>query len=294
MPELAYVNGWVGPLVEARVSVLDRGFLFADGVYEVLRTYDGKPFELRAHLRRLQQSLRGLQLGSPLPPARLQALVLDLVRQSGLAEARVYIQVTRGSAPRRQHLFPPGVPPTLVIYVESAPAPAPWQQRRGVRVITLPDWRWKRCDLKTIVLLPNVLARLAAARAGAEEAILLGPRQVVREASSSNVFIVRRGVLRTHPLGPEILPGVSRQVTLEVARAEGLTVREERFTLHSLLHAEEVLLSSTSLEITPVVRVDRVGIGAGVPGAVGQALLARFHARAHGAAWRRGSGRRAR
>ena len=288
MPDLAYVNGWIGPLGAARVSVLDRGFLFADGVYEVLRTYGGRPFMLGAHLRRLRQSLRGLQLPAPLSSARLEALILDLVRQSGYAEARIYIQVTRGSPPLRQHVFPRGVPPTLVVYVESAPAPPLRQQQRGVRVITLPDWRWKHCHLKTIVLLPNVLARQAAARAGAAEAILLGPGQVVREASSSNVFIVRRGVLRTHPLGSEILPGVSRQVTLELARAAGLVVREERFRLRSLLQSDEVLLSSTSLEVTPVVRVDGAVIGSGVPGPVARQLLARFHARSRGESWRRG------
>ena len=279
MPDVAYVNGWVGPLARARVSVLDRGFLFADGVYEVLRTYDGRPFQLEAHLRRLRQSLRGLRLPLPLPMPRLQALILDLLRRSGYADARVYLQVTRGAGPRRQHAFPRGVRPTLVVFVERVVEDARGPSRRGLAVVTMPDPRWRYCHLKTLVLLPNVLARQAAVRAGADEAVLLGPGGVVREGSTSNVFLVRRGVLRTHPLGAEILPGVSRQVTLDVARAEGLDVREEPFRLAALLRADEVLLSSTALEVAPVVRVDGKRIGAGKPGPVAAALQTRFRAR---------------
>ena len=285
MADLAYVNGWIGSLGEARISILDRGFQFADGVYEVLRTYSGRPFELSAHLGRLEQSLAGLGLRAPLPRRRLQALILDLVRRSGYADARVYIQVTRGVGKRRQHVFPKRGRPTLVLYVERAGSGSAALQRCGVAVVTLPDPRWKHCHLKTLVLLPNVLARQAAARAGATEAILLGPRGVVREGSASNVFIVRKRFLRTHPLGSEILPGVSRQVVLELSRAEGLTVREEPFRLPALLGADEVLLSSTSLEITPVVRVDGRVIGGGSPGPVARALLERFRARTRGAAW---------
>lgn len=277
MPDVAYVNGRVGPLAAARVSVLDRGFLFADGVYEVLRTYDGVPFQLEAHLRRLRQSLRGLRLPLPLPLPRLQALILDLLRRSGYADARVYLQVTRGAAPRRQHAFPRGIRPTLVVFVERVVEDGP--RRRGLAVVTMPDPRWRYCHLKTLALLPNVLARQAAVRAGADEAVLLGPGGVVREGSTSNVFMVRGRVLRTHPLGAEILPGVSRQVTLAVARAEGLDVREEPFRLAALLRADEVLLSSTALEVAPVVRVDGKRIGGGKPGPVAAALQTRFRAR---------------
>jgi len=259
------------------VSVLDRGFLFADGVYEVLRTYDGVPFQLEAHLRRLRQSLRGLRLPLPLPLPRLQALILDLLRRSGYADARVYLQVTRGAAPRRQHAFPRGIRPTLVVFVERVVEDGP--RRRGLAVVTMPDPRWRYCHLKTLALLPNVLARQAAVRAGADEAVLLGPGGVVREGSTSNVFMVRGRVLRTHPLGAEILPGVSRQVTLAVARAEGLDVREEPFRLAALLRADEVLLSSTALEVAPVVRVDGKRIGGGKPGPVAAALQTRFRAR---------------
>jgi D-alanine transaminase len=168
------------------------------------------------------------------------------------------------------------VHPTVVLYVERAPVAR--RTRRGVNAVTLPDHRWKRCHLKALVLLPNVLARQQARSAGADEAILLGPGGIVREGAASNVFVVRGDVLRTHPLGPEILPGVSRQVVLELARAEGLRVRERAFRRQTMMRADEVLLSSTALEITPVVRVDGRAIGTGRPGRVASALLSRFRA----------------
>ena len=273
MSDVAYVNGWIGSLRDARVSILDRGFLFADGVYEVIRTYDGRPFALGAHLDRLEQSLRGLELRAPLPRRRLERLVHALVERSGYRDARIYVQVTRGVG-RRQHAFPAAVRPTLVLYVERLADRR--RARRGLAVVTVPDERWKRCHLKTVALLPNVLARERAHRAGADEAILLGPGGVVREGTSSNVFVVQRGVLRTHPLGPEILPGVSRQVVLDLARQAGLRVREARFRRAALFAADEVLLSSTALEIAPVVRVDGRRIGTGAPGPVASALHERF------------------
>jgi D-alanine transaminase len=278
MPDVAYVNGWVGELRDACVPILDRGFLFGDGVYEVLRTYRGRPFELQAHLRRLEQSLEGLRLKAPMSRRRLERLVRDLIDQSGHANARVYIQVTRGVA-RRQHVFPARSRPSLVMWVERAPTGQARLLRRGLTAMTMPDQRWKRCHLKALVLLPNVLARQEARASGAAEAILLGPGGVVREGAASNVFVVRGNVLRTHPLGPEILPGVSRQVALELARAEGLDVREEAFRRHTMMQADEVLLSSTALEIAPVVRIDGQAVGHRRPGPVALALHARFRAR---------------
>lgn len=279
MPDLAYVNGWIGALRDAKVPILDRGFLFGDGVYEVLRFYDRRAFELGAHLQRLENSLQGLGLRPPLSRRRLEHVIVDLVQRSGHRNARVYVQVTRGVA-RRQHVFPLRVKPTLVLYVERAPAAG--AAVRPLRAITLEDPRWGRCHLKALVLLPNVLARQEALRAGADEAILLGPGGRVREGSTSNVLIVQGRRLRTHPLGPEILPGVSRQVVLELARDEGLHVRENAFRRSTLLAADEVLLSSTSLEIAPVVRVDGRRIGSGRPGPVAMSLAKRFQTRALG------------
>ena len=291
VPDVAYVNGWMGALKDARVPVLDRGFLFADGVYEVFRTYGGHPFELGAHLERLEHSLKGLGIRLPIGRQRLDQRIHALLARSGYRNARVYIQVTRGVA-RRQHVFPRDARPTLVLYVERLPAAS--RAHRGLTVVTLPDERWKRCHLKTVALLPNVLARQKAHQAGADEAILLGPGGVVREGTSSNVFVVRDGELWTHPLGSEILPGVSRQVVLDLAREVGLRVRAARFRRPMLLRADEVLLSSTALEIAPVVRVDGRRVGNGKPGPVARALRQQFRARVAAAGGRRQArGRRA-
>jgi D-alanine transaminase len=224
--------------------------------------------------------MEGLHLRAPASRYRLESLIHSLVDQSGHRNARVYVQVTRGVARRRRHVFPQRTKPSVVLYVEKAPGVG--ASRKVLRAITHEDERWKRCHLKALVLLPNVLARQAAYRAGADEAILLGPGRLVREGSSSNVFIVRHRTLLTHPLGPEILPGVSRQVVLDLARAEGLRVREAPFRLSTLLGADEVLLSSTSLEIAPVVRVDGRRIAGGRPGPVGGALVKRFRERVLG------------
>jgi D-alanine transaminase len=283
LANLASVNGRVVPLSRAMVPVLDRGYLFADGVYEVLRTYGGRIFEPEAHLDRLDQSLRGARIPWPLPRAALLRHLHALLRRSRFAEARIYVQVTRGVAPR-QHGFPRGVRPAWVAWVEALPPPDPRPYRRGVRLRTMPDPRWARCDLKSIALLPNVLAKQAAVDAGADDAVFLGPGGVVREASSATLFVIQGRRLRTHPLGHEILPGVSRGVVIEVARAAGFRVLEGRFRRATLYAADEVFLASTIRELLPVVRVDGHRIGAGRPGPRTAELHAAFTARARAAA----------
>lgn len=278
MPNLASVNGRVVPLRRAMVPVLDRGFLFADGVYEVLRTYGGRIFEPDAHLERLGHSLRGARIPWPLPRAALLRHLRALLRRSTLADARIYVQVTRGVAPR-QHGFPRGVRPTCVAWVEAIPAPDPARRRRGVRVITVADPRWARCDLKSIALLPNVLARQTAIDAGADDAVFVGRDGMVREASTATVFLIRGRTLRTHPLGPEILSGVSRGIVIEVARAAGFRVVERPFRRAALYTADEVFLASTMREVLPVVRVDGRRIGSGRPGSGAVLLQAAFLAR---------------
>jgi D-alanine transaminase len=286
VPELASVNGRVSALRAARIPVLDRGFLLADGVYEVLRTYGGRIFELDAHLDRLEASAAGLRLPLPLSRPRLARRLGALVRRSGLREARIYVQVTRGVA-LRQHSFPAAARPSLVVCVDRLrPPPAAWVER-GVAAITVADIRWGRCDLKTIALLPNVLAKQQAVEAGAHEAIFVGPDGSVREGASTNVFVVRRGSVWTPPLGRTLLPGVSRGVILRLARDAGLPVHERRLRRRDLLTADEVLLSSTLQEILPVVRIDGRRIGRGVPGPVGRELRGRFRARTRGGRTRR-------
>ncbi len=275
MPDVAWVDGWKGSLAEARISVQDRGLLFGDGVYEVLRAYGQRIFELRAHLQRLDASLRGLRMSLPLAKRSLATLLQEMVEDSGYAQARIYLQVTRGAA-RREHLPSKRLRPSLVVWVEEAhPSPVA-MYRRGVSVISLEDPRWNRCFLKALVLLPNVLARQEAHKRGAFETLLLGPGRVVREGAGSNIFIVTRGQLRTHPLTREILPGVTRQHVLRLARDGGTPVREARFRYATLLGAEEVFLASTAMEIMPVVKVDGQRIASGKPGVITRELRRRF------------------
>jgi D-alanine transaminase len=266
------------PLGRATVPVQDRGFLLADGVYEVMRTYGGRIFELQAHLDRLEASLHGIHLRLPVRRADLVRVLQRLVRRSGYPDARLYVQVTRGVAPR-QHAFPRRARPTLVAYVERVPRAHRARALRGVSAITLPDFRWGRCDLKTIGLLANVLAKQRAHEAGAEEALFVSPDGSVREGATANVFVVRDGALWTHPLGPEILPGVSRAVILSLAREMRLGIRERRYSSAALYAADEVFLSSTMQEVLPVVRVDGRRIGTGRPGPVAKELRRRFRDR---------------
>lgn len=275
MTDLAWVDGWQGPLSEARIPVQDRGFLFGDGAYEMLRVYDGELFLVREHLDRLEDSLRGLYIGMPQPRHFIESLLPRLVRESGHRQARVYVQVTRGVA-RREHVFPNGVTPSLVVWVEEIHPMPPERRASGVRAISIADPRWNRCHLKALVLLPNVLARQEALENGASEALLIGPGSRVREGAGSNVFLVRRGQLWTPPLSPEILPGVTRAHVMRLAGSDGIRVLERRFRLATLLGADEVFVTSTTLEILPIVRVDGQRIASGRPGPVTRRLTSLF------------------
>lgn len=276
MPDIACVNGRFGPLAGAVVSVEDRGFQFGDGVYEVIRTYRGRPFAVDEHLTRLERSAQALQLS--LGPSRAQWIVLieEGLRLSGLPEAKIYLQITRGQAPR-DHPFPPSLPPTTVLtFRELHPLDVSIRQA-GVRAILLEDIRWGRCDIKSVNLLANVLARQQAKDAGAFEAILLRDGEVT-EGSVSNVMVVRNGTIQTAPEGPRILSGVTRAKVLELAKKEGIPVAETIFRREDLLGASEVFLTGTTVEVLPVVRVDGQVIGPAVPGPIAQLLSRRWEA----------------
>jgi len=268
--DVVYLGGEFVPRGRAAISIDDRGFLFGDAIYEVIRVVRGRFIEPERHLRRLARSLR--EVGLPAPALDLLGVATDLIRQNDLGgrEATVYAQVSRGAAPR-QHAFPPsGTPPTVLVTA------MPFTPRTdliasGVAVITLPDVRWSRCDIKSVNLLPNVLAAQRAAEAGAFEAILVRDG-VVTEATRSNVLAVVGGVVRTHPTGPLILPGVTREVVLELASGAGIPVREEELGADELFAAEEVLLTGTTADVTPVVTVDGRAVGEGRPGPVGRCL----------------------
>ena len=263
-PPLVYLNGVFLPPEQAQVSVFDRGFVFADGVYEVIPAYGGRPFRLPQHLARLDNSLAGIRLPNPLAARDWQAVFTRLVEAGGGGDQSVYLQVTRGPA-ERDHAFPKQSTPTVFAYSQALKYPEPAQLAAGVAAITVPDIRWQRCDIKAIALLPNVLMRQQATEQGAAEAILLRDGHMT-EGSASNIFLVLKSTLVTPPKGPFILPGVTRDLALELARAHGLVCEERAVTESELRSAEELILSSSTKELLPITRLDGQPVGSGRPG----------------------------
>jgi D-alanine transaminase len=274
MPDIGFVNGRFLPLEDAAVSVEDRGFQFGDGVYEVIRTYHGRPFQLEAHLLRLERSARAIDLPVPWGIPQWVTYVQDGIARGGYPESKVYLQLTRGVAPR-DHAFPDSVNPTAVMTVREMKPMDPVKLASGVAVMTMDDWRWGRCDIKSVNLLPNVLARQKAKQAGAFEALFIRHGRVT-EGAVSNVMVVREGRVVTAPEGEWILSGVTRTLVLELARKEGLPVEERFVTRDELLCADEVFLTSTTIEVLPVIRVDGKPVRNGKPGPVTLTLQAAF------------------
>lgn len=267
MEPTVYLNGAFLPADEARISPLDRGFLFADGVYEVLRFYSGRLFLLPEHLDRLRHSLSEISLEAD-PEPDWEGIFTGLLEANDLStgDGLIYLQVTRGVAPR-SHAFPePPVQPTIYAFADRRPrGERSAGHAEGVGVITHPDERWGRCDIKSVALLPNILASQAAAAAGAREALLLRD-QVVTEGSHSSLFAVFNGLVYTHPLGRGLLPGITRNFLCRLLPERGVAVREEAVSRNGLFSAEELFLTGTGSEITPIVAVDDRMIGSGTPG----------------------------
>lgn len=270
VPDIGFVNGHFMPLAQATVPVEDRGYQFGDGVYEVVRTYQGKPFQLEAHLVRLERSAEAIGIAVPYPRPEWERLITEGLQQARYGESKIYVQLTRGVAPR-DHAFPVGASPTSVMTIrELHPLPASVHQA-GVEAVTMDDLRWGRCDIKSVNLLPNIMARQRAKEAGAFEAIFLR-EGLVTEGSVSNVMVVRDGRLFTAPESPRILSGVTRKLVLELARKEGLSIEERSVTIDELRRADEVFLTGTTVEVLAVVQVDKNTIGAGIPGPVARQL----------------------
>lgn len=275
MNAIAYFNGGFLAKSEVRVSPDDRGFLFSDGVYEVVRSYGGRLFELDAHLDRLAASLAALRIEG-VDVRGLSPVCSELLVRNGLgaSDALVYLQVTRGAAPR-SHRFPqPPAEPTA--YGVAWPFEAAAEE--GATAITLPDQRWTRCDIKTIALVPNCLAAQRAHEAAAEEAIFVRDG-IALEGTHTNLFAVFRGAVRTPPLTNYILAGITRRVVLELCRSEGVDVQERPILVDELLSADEVFLSGTTTEITPILAVDGRTVGSGRPGPIALRLLGALRAR---------------
>lgn len=278
---LAYLNGQYLPRASATIPVEDRGFVFGDGVYEVWRVVNGVPFETQRHLDRLRFGLSELRIAEPdvVAAPRLLEVATRLLEESGLTtgEATLYAQITRGAAPRT-HQFPPaGTPPTVYMTVNRF-APAEDLRARGAAAITLPDTRWLRCDIKTIQLLPNVMAKQAAVEVGAVDALLVRDGMVT-ESSHANVFGVRDGTIHTHPTNYLILPGITRMVVLDVAAALGIPVVETPIAESQIQSMDELFLAGTTTDVMPLVRVNDRTIGTGKPGPVAVRLQQEFRAR---------------
>lgn len=275
MPELAMLNGEIMPIAEARIPVEDRGFLFGDGVYEVVVSYHGRLFLLDEHMARFRRSLDAIGMAYvPLPP--LVEQIHRAFDAAGFARAKIYIQVTRGAAPRN-HAFPsPPVEPNVVIMVREFPPVEESFFQEGVFCITHPDIRWGRVDVKTVNLLPNCLAKQAASERGCYEAILVAADGIVTEATAANAFFVRGQTVFTHPENERILGGITRHAVLELCRQAGLEVVEEAASIQQWRQADELFLSGTTAEVMPVVRLDDQPIGDGRPGPVSRRLLALF------------------
>jgi len=283
MGRIVYVNGeYVGER-EAKVSVFDRGFLFADGVYEVSAVLGGKLVDNEAHLRRLDRSLSELAMRCPVPLTDIPAIQRRLIADNGVEEGMVYLQVSRGVADR-DFAFPAQERPSLVMFTQAKPLTDSPAATRGIRVVSHPDIRWARRDIKTVQLLAQSLAKQAAVAAGADDAWMVEDG-FVTEGSSNNAFIVTAdGVLVTRQLGTDILHGITRRAVLEIAGEEGLTVEERPFTLAEAQRAAEAFSTSASSFVMPVVAIDGHTVSQGVPGPVTQKLRARYIELAKGAA----------
>ncbi len=259
-----FLNGEFMPASSAMISPLDRGFIFGDGIYEVIPAYGRRPFRLAEHLERLRQSLAGVRIEQPYSDERWHGIIGELVERNEEDEQSIYLQITRGVA-RRDHAFPAGVRPTVFAMTSPLLPVAPEIMRDGVAAITLDDIRWEYCHLKTTSLLPNVLLRQQALDQNAAEAILIR-RGEVSEGAASNLFIVREDVLLTPPKGPRLLPGITRDLIIELADRHGIACREATLTPSDLDQAQEIWLTSSTREILPVTRLDGRAIGGGKPG----------------------------
>jgi D-alanine transaminase len=278
MSRIAYVNGRYLPRERAAVSIEDRGFQFADGVYEVCEVRAGRIIDERRHMARLDRSLTELRIARPMSPAALATVMRETIVRNRVRDGIVYVEITRGVA-RRDFPFPPGIRPTLIVTARSNdPARIEAMAAEGVSVVTVPDIRWGRVDIKTVALLPNVLAKQAAREQGAREAWLVDAQGRITEGASSNAWIVARdGKVVTHPLGQDILPGITRSVVLDVIKAQGLAFEERAFTLDEAYAAREAFMTSASQIVIPIIAINGRPVGNGAPGLIAAALRRDFH-----------------
>ena len=262
-----YLNGDFLPLAQARISVMDRGFLFGDGVYEVIPSYGGRLLRLEQHLERLGNSLRAIRMENPLPSSQWAEILNRLIARHPGADQSVYLQVTRGAAATRDHAMPPDTEPTLFAMSMPIKPMPPEVAEQGIKAVTLDDVRWHLCHIKTTALLANVLLRQQAQDQDAVEAILIRDGAAT-EGAASNLFVVTEGRLLTPPKGPLLLPGITRDLVLELAKDNAIPCAEAQVSESRLENADEVWLTSSTREILPVTRMNDRPVGEGKPGPV--------------------------
>ena len=272
MSEIVYLNGAFMPLDEARIPVLDRGFIFGDGVYEVVPAYTRRPFRLAEHLRRLQHSLDGIRLANPFGDGEWTSLMSQIIAKNEGDDQSIYLQVTRGVA-RRDHAFPKDVKQTVFMMSSPLTTPSQAQIDSGVAAITASDFRWLKCDVKSVSLLGNCLLRQMAVDAGAVETILFRDGKL-SEASTSNVFVVKNGVLLAPPKNNLVLPGITYDVVLEIAHAREFEVELREISEAETRNADEIWITSSTKEVLAVTTLDGKPVGGGAPGM----LFRRMHA----------------
>ncbi|MDU0204003.1 D-amino-acid transaminase [Paenibacillus sp. MAH-36] len=258
---------------DIQLSPDDRGYYFGDGIYEVFRVYRGQLYEQDAHMQRLQRTASEVRLTLPYTIEKIGQILTELVDKNKLIEGTLYLQITRGEAPRA-HPFPTQAEPIMLAYCTEVPRPTA-TIHNGIKAITFADIRWLRCDLKTLNLLPNVMAKQAALDHGVQE-VVLHREGTVTECSASNLMMIKDGVLYTHPANHLILHGITRAVVLRLAGALEIPVKEEAFTTKQLMAADEAFITGTTVEITPILEVDGLTIGAGTPGAYTRKLQEEF------------------
>lgn len=271
--DLLWFNGEFKPLDGATVPLEDRGAQFSDGIYEVVLFYNKKPFMLKEHLERWEYSAEGIMMKSPGTLGQRETMLHELVERSGYTNAMVYGQLTRGNS-KRNHLFPDdSVPCNEYWFVREAPAYDPKLKENGVKLVSHPDERWGHCEYKTISLLPNCLAKERAKREGGWEALLYTKENLVTECSASNAYCVIDGKVHTHPLSPGILGGITRMAIIDVAKEKGIPVVEQAATLDQFRKADEAFISSSTMEVMPVTKLDDGEIGNGKVGHITKSLM---------------------
>lgn len=269
-----YLNGEYLPLEQAKISVLDRGFIFGDGVYEVIPAYHRQLFRIEHHLQRLQQSLDGIRINNPLSPEQWQEVLTRIVELNPGEDQSIYLQITRGIA-QRDHAFPQGTSPSVFVMSTPLLTTSPEKFQHGVATVTLDDIRWQYCHIKAIALLPNILLRQQALDQGAAEAILVR-NGYVTEGAASNIFMVKDGTVFTPPNSPRLLPGITRDLVVELCQQHAIPCHEENFTLEQMLQADEAWLTSSTKELLPVIKIDDTVIGTGQPGPLCHKLFTLF------------------